>query len=227
MGSERICVCGKRVSSMRRSDWCSSACKRQHDYEKRKQNLKGSTTTVFTIVHRCIRPELDMGEVPAPQTCRCREEMSGAELKECIGRGEIVLVGPEGHACYSSKLRRAPRAQTVEKAHMERANLSKDSRKYDGKSLKDLQAAVNEDKASRALEEQVRIEVFHQIEMEERRNLTREYTESEFYAYDRNNWGRSWSTQPGLDNTRDPGSIGKDGEIRRGDNGNSKEIASN
>jgi hypothetical protein len=29
MGSERICACGKKVSSMRRSDWCSSICKRR------------------------------------------------------------------------------------------------------------------------------------------------------------------------------------------------------
>jgi hypothetical protein len=210
MGSERICVCGKKVSSMRRSDWCSSICKRQHDYENRKEKLKGSRITTFVLVHHCIRPELQMGETPDPLACGCREEMSAEDLKARIGRGEIVLVGSEGYACYSSKLRRAPRAQTIEKAHMERANLSKDSRKYGGKSLKELQAAVDEDKASRALEEQVRIEVFHQIEKEERRKLTREYTESEFYAYDRENWGRAWSTQPGDEDQRTKGGIGID-----------------
>lgn len=174
MGSERICVCGKKLSSMRRSDRCSSICKRQHDCEKRKEKLKGAKATLFVLVHRCIRPEFQMGETPDLMKCSCREEMPEGELKGCIRRGEIVLVGTEGHACYSSKLRRAPRAQTVEKAHIERANLSFDSRIYGGKSFGQLRAAVQEDKVSRALEEQVRIEVFHQIEIEERRKMIKQ-----------------------------------------------------
>jgi hypothetical protein len=206
--SERMCVCGKKVSSMRRSDWCSSLCKRQHDYEKRKEQVKGARITAFVLVHHCIRPELDMGEVPDPLTCSCREEMSAVDLKARIGHGEIVLVGAEGHACYSSKQQRAPRAQTIEKAHVERANLSVDSRKYDGKSRKELLAKIEEDKASRALEEKCRIEVFHEIETEERRRMTRNYTESDFYAYDRENWGRGWSTQPGAPDERTKGGIG-------------------
>jgi hypothetical protein len=206
--SDRVCVCGKRVSCMRRSDFCSSICKKQQDYEKRKEKLKGSTITNFVLVHSCIRPELDMGEVPDPQTCRCREEMSAEDMKERVRRGEIVLVGPKEHACYSSKLRRTPRAQTLEKAHLERANLSKDSGKYRGKSLKELQAAIDEDKASRAMEEQVRVEVFHQIETEARQSLIREYTDHEFYAYDRENWGRGWNAQPGDADQRTAGGIG-------------------
>jgi hypothetical protein len=215
MGSERICTCGNKVGSMRRSDWCSSICKRQHDYEKKKEKLKGARIITFVTVHRCLRPELNMGEVPDPLTCGCREEISVEQLKERVSRGEIVLLGPEGYACYSSKLRRAPRAQTVEKAHIERANLSKDSRKYGGKSAKELQAIVDEDKASRALEEQLRIELYHEIEIEERRKLTKEYPISEFYAYDRENWGRAWSTQPGERDQRTEGGRGIDKEIQK------------
>jgi hypothetical protein len=72
-----------------------------------------------------------------------------------------------------------------------------------------LQAIVDEDKASRALEEQLRIELYHEIEIEERRRLTREYTEPEFYAYDRENWGRAWSTQPSVEDQRTAGGIGE------------------
>lgn len=209
MGSERVCACGKKVSSMRRSDWCSSICKRQHDYEKRKVKLKGAQVTVFTLVHRCIRPEFQMGETPDPLTCRCREEMSEKKIKECVRRGEIVLVGPEGHACYSSKLRRAPRAQTVEKAHIERSLTSLGA---DGRTLASLRAAVEEDKLSREEEEQQRIDIFHEIEIEERLKLIREVPA---VAYDRiknDQFGRMWLGQPGQKD-RDEGSIGKDVRI--------------
>jgi hypothetical protein len=177
---------------MRRSDFCSSLCKRQNDYEKKKEKLKGARIIAFVTVHRCLRPELNMGEVPDPLTCGCREEISVEQLKERVSRGEIVLLGPEGYACYSSKLRRAPRSQTIEKAHIERANLSKDSRKYGGKSAKELQAIVDEDKASRVLEEQLRIEIYHEIETEERAKLIREVPAE---LYDRkcdDQYGRQW-----------------------------------
>jgi hypothetical protein len=208
MGSERICVCGKTVSSMRRSDWCSSTCKRQHDYENRKEKLKGSKTTTFVLVHACIRPELQMGETPDPLTCGCRKEMSAEDLKARIGHGEIVLVGSEGHACYSSKQQKAPRAQTVEKAHIERANLSADSGKYNSKAWEQLRAKAEEDKASRALEEKCRIEVFHEIEIEERRRLVKEIPAE---AYDRisgDQWGRQWLGQPGNADQRTEGGVG-------------------
>ena len=221
MASEiRVCKCGKKVPSIRRSDFCSRLCKQQDDYERKREKLKGSKTTTFVLVHRCIRPELEMGEIPDPSTCRCREEMPEEKLKGCIRRGEIVLVGPEEHACYSSKLRRSPRAQTIEKAHVERANLSADSRKYNGRSWEQLKAAVQEDKASRALEEQVRIEVFHQIEIEERRKLIREVPAE---AYDRifdDQRGRQWLGQPGAPDERTAGGVGID--ISKGAaNGNS------
>lgn len=208
MGSERICVCGKRVSSMRRSDWCSSACKKQHDYEKRKEKLKGSKTTTFELVHSCIRPELQMGETPDPLTCNCREEMSTEELKERIGHGEIVLVGTEEHACYSSKRQKTPRVQTIEKAHIERANLSSDSGKYNRTSWDQLLAKAEEDKASRALEEQGRIEVFHQIEIQERRKLVKEIPAEDYDRISGDQWGRQWFGSIGINSERTSGGIG-------------------
>jgi hypothetical protein len=208
MGPERICVCGNKVGSMRRSDWCSSICKRQHDYEKRKEKLKGFRVTTFVLVHACIRPELQMGEIPDPKTCSCREEVPVEKLKESVRRGEIVLAGAEEHACYSSQHQKAPRAQTIEKAHVERANLSVDSRKYDGKSRKQLLAKIEEDRVSRALEEKCRIEVFHEIEIEERRKLIREVPAE---AYDRmsdGQRGRQWLGQPGAPDERTAGGVG-------------------
>jgi hypothetical protein len=208
MGSERICVCGKKVSSMRRSDWCSSICKRQHDFEKRKEKLKGSRITTFVLVHHCIRPELQMGEIPDPKTCSCREEMPVEKLKESVRRGEIVLVGAEEHACYSSQHQKAPRAQTIEKAHVERANLSVDSRKYDGKSRKQLLAKIDEDKASRALEEQLRIEIFQEISIIERRKLIREVPAEEYDRVSDDQRGRQWLGQTGERDQRTDGGIG-------------------
>jgi hypothetical protein len=193
MASEiRVCKCGKKVSTIRRSDFCSRSCKQQDHYAQKKEKLKGSRIVTFVLVHHCIRPELQMGETPDLVTCGCREEMPEEKLKECIRRGEIVLVGPEEHACYSSQHQKAPRAQTIEKAHVERANLSKDSRKYGGKSRKELQAAVDEDKASRTLEEQLRIEIFQEISIIERRKLIQEVP-AELYDRRRDEfYGRQW-----------------------------------
>jgi hypothetical protein len=209
MASEiRVCKCGKKVPSIRRSDFCSRSCKQLADYETKKEKLKGCKTTAFVLVHSCIRPELQMGETPDPLTCSCREEMSAEELKERTGRGEIVLVGTEGHACYSSKHQKAPRAQTIEKAHIERANLSGDSGKYNSKAWEQLRAKAEEDKASRALEEKCRIEVYHDIEIEERRKLIKEVHAD---AYDRisdDQWGRHWLGQPGDEDQRTKGGIG-------------------
>jgi hypothetical protein len=134
--------------------------------------------------------------------------MSAEKLKERIGHGEIVLVGLEGYACYSSKLRRAPRAQTVEKAHIERANLSKDSRKYGGKSAKELRAIVDEDKASRALEEKLRIEIFQEISIVERRKLIREVPAEEYDRISDDQRGRQWLGQTGERDQRTEGGIG-------------------
>ena len=210
MGPERICACGKKVSSMRRSDWCSSACKKQHDYEKRKEKLKDSRTTTFVLVHHCIRPELQMGQIPDPKTCSCREEMPVEKLKESVRRGEIVLVGAEEHACYSSQHQKAPRAQTIEKAHVERANLSTDSRKYDGKSRKQLLAKIEEDRVSRVLEEKLRIEVFHEIEIEERRRLIKEVPAEVYDRISDDQRGRQWLGQTGNADQRTEGGIGKE-----------------
>jgi hypothetical protein len=130
--SERLCVvCGGRISSMKRKGaiYCSSACSYQDHYEKRKEKLKGAKVTLFALVHSCIRPELQMGEAPDPLTCRCREEMAVEKINECVSRGEIALVGPEQHACYSSKRQKVPRVATIEKANIERANLAQDSRR--------------------------------------------------------------------------------------------------
>ena len=59
MGSERICVCGKKVSSMRRSDWCSSICKRR---QCRRHLMSGNATSRDLEQNSCVQniiPELN------------------------------------------------------------------------------------------------------------------------------------------------------------------------
>jgi hypothetical protein len=123
MGSERICAFGKKVGSMRRSDWCSSICKRQHDFEKRKEKLKGSRITTFVLVHHCIRPELQMGETPDPLTCGCREEMSAEDLKARTSSAEIRRsIWPNSRRC------RCPSASNASRLWLQILGLRKESR---------------------------------------------------------------------------------------------------
>jgi hypothetical protein len=139
--------------------------------------------------------------------------MSEAEIESCVEHGEIVWLRDCGkyYACYSRKSRKTPRAQTLEKAHIQRANISVDPNHYAGKSLVDMIKEVEEETASRAVEEKTRIEEYHRIELETRSKLIVQVP-ADIYDRDmRANAGiPAVSNLSGEDSERTPGGIGKD-----------------
>jgi hypothetical protein len=106
-------------------------------------------------VHHCFDQELGN---PQPVKCKCRKFISKEFASELVANGtaEWLTVYPEGVSSYDIVLKgitgKTPRAQTIEKAHIERyMGISGD---FDPETM-------------------TRLEVYHDIEMENRLKLFR------------------------------------------------------
>ncbi len=211
MPSKRVCpFCGKAVGCFRRSDFCSTECKRHADYEKRKGELKSAEVVEYVVIHRCVSPELDLGDVPDFTKCGCLEQLSEKEIKARVDRGEIVWIGDGKmkHACYSSKLLRAPRVQTIERAHIERAYATNELRRS-SLDYEATMAAGEREEASVAQTERARIEYYAHITKDSWLKLIREVPAEEYDRVEAEQRGRQWLGSIRGD-VRDKGSIGRD-----------------
>jgi hypothetical protein len=89
MSSERLCVCGKKLSSMNRSLKCY-ACKEKAELEKRRQTaekiLADAKKRGLVRLHSCISDIHD----PTPRSCSCKKFVTFAETKEFIKIGRCV-----------------------------------------------------------------------------------------------------------------------------------------
>jgi hypothetical protein len=151
--------------------------------------------------------------------CICRKTVTKEESRNLIKCGECISLTTReyqfdgGPIVYVGGHGKTPRSPTIEANHIlygvgSMAPSSKKKRKTETRSIEELLKLREEDRASLAEEARVRWDEFHRLSQESMAPITKEYSDEDFYAYDRENWGRGWSTRPGLEDQRTPGGVG-------------------
>jgi len=167
----------------------------------------------FVLVHSCISgggAGLDPFDV---SRCKCKKQVSPEEASRLVGAGSAVdfrfrnAIFTGGPIILSSKHLRAPRSQTIEKAHIERLVGERD---LDLQRVKQLQAALDGDKFWREREriESERADIYQQLTIEAL-NI-RQIPAEEYDAMVRNDFwvGRALFNRDAFQDER--GSIGVD-----------------
>jgi hypothetical protein len=120
------------------------------------------------LFHNCI-PGGGLGLDPfVPERCKCRMGVSEEQAKRLVSRGEAIdfttrLPIFTGDAIVQiGKLKRTPRAMTIEKANVERS-VQHHTTKQEDKDIRELKAVVAEDKAWRDQEELERMDHYQAL----------------------------------------------------------------
>jgi hypothetical protein len=212
MASEiRVCKCGKKVPSIRRSDFCSSACR---ESEKAKV-LKADG---LVLVHSCLS---DAKHDQFVVGCICRKTVSREDSFDLIKKGECISLTTReyqfdgGPIIYVGGHSKTPRAATIEANHIlygvgSMAPSSKKKRKTETRSIEELLKLRDEERASLAEEARCRWEEFHRLDTEMRQSLIREIPAEEYDSTRRNQWGRQWFGSVGINSERTEGGVGVD-----------------
>lgn len=211
MVSARLCVvCQKQISSMKRKGaiYCSSACGVAN--KNRLLKVEG-----LVLVHSCLS---DSKHDQFVVGCICRKTVTKEESLALIKCGDAIslttreYVFDGGPIIYVNGHSKTPRAATIEANHIlygvGSMAPSKKRSKTQTRTIEEMLKLREEDRASLAEEARVRWDEFHRLDQEWIRSITRDYSTEAFYAYDRENWGRGWCSQPGAPDERTEGGIG-------------------
>ncbi len=208
--SERVCGCGNKISIFRRAS--TTEC----DKCKAAKKTKGLKEEGLVLLHSCLSdPKHDQFILG----CICRKTVTKEESRDLIKCGDVIslttreYVFDGGPIIYVNGHSKTPRAPTIESGHILRgvasmAPSSKKKRKTETRTLEELVALREEERASLAEEARVRWEEYHCLNQYWLKSITRDYSTEAYYAYDRENWGRGWSTQPGDEDQRTKGGVG-------------------
>jgi hypothetical protein len=209
MGSERVCTCGKKISRFSRAS--TTECD-QCKASKKNKDLKEDG---LVLVHSCLS---DAKHDRYTIGCICRKTATKEESRNLIKCGECISLTTReyqfdgGPIIYVGGHSKTPRAATIEANHIlygvGSMAPSKKKSKTQTRSMEELLKLREEERASLAEEARVRWDEYNRLNCEWMSSVTKEYSDSEFYAYDRSNWGRGWSTQPGAPDERTKGGIG-------------------
>jgi len=199
MPEPRLCeVCSSVIPEWKAKNvsTCSVRCKFQlkqaKAQSKRKERIeKNPKRSLGSVLHSCLANSLD----PA-KPCRCRKRVIDDEASRLVAKGEavnfesrlaefiegapILLVG---------RSLKFPRSATLEKAHLQRLTERKKNAK--DKTLEELQKAVQEDRAMRAEEEALRLEVYGELTLSAQRALVVEVPAEEYDRLEREQSGIS------------------------------------
>jgi hypothetical protein len=212
MASVRLCVCGKEISRFRRAS--TTEC----DKCKAAKKTKVLKEEGLVLVHSCLA---DAKHDQYVLGCICRKTVTKEESLDLIKCGDAISLATReyvfdgGPIIYINGHSKTPRAPTIEAGHMIRGvgsmSPSSKKRRTGTRSIEELIKLREEERASIAEEARTRWEEYHRLNQDWMSSVTKEYSDSEFYAYDRENWGRGWSTQPGGEDQRTAGGIGIEG----------------
>lgn len=209
MASMRLCVCGKEISRFSRTsttecDQCKAA--------KKNKTLKEEG---LVLVHSCLS---DAKHDQYTVGCICRKTVTKEKSFDLIKCGDCIslttreCVFDGGPIIYVGGHGKTPRSPTIEAGHILRGvgsmGPSKKKSKTETRSIEELLKLRESDRTSRAEEARVRWDEFHRLSQESMASITSEYSDDAFYAYDRENWGRGWSTQPSASDERTAGGVG-------------------
>lgn len=130
-----------------------------------------------SLLHSCFSPDLNE---PQPSECRCRKLVTRDKAVEMVKHGEADWIirfdgefpGPTWNIAYRGRMGKTPRAQTIEKAHIERALEYRDHVAEqawfsdEGQAAKDIEDAAMGDERKKQ-----RHEIYHDLAMETRYRL--------------------------------------------------------
>jgi hypothetical protein len=202
----RICVnCGSEIPKWKAKGTkvCSAKCK----FEQ-KTNKKATKYNSGPLLHACLFNILD-----APKdSCLCRKRLTDKQAQRMIANGEAVdfktrlPVYEEGaDLLVAGKNLKFPRAATIETAHVERLTDRYSSKNKSDESTEELQKAIEEDRALRAQEEVLRMQIYGELTAALRRKWIVEVPADEYDRAKLEARGRSlfW-----FDDERTPGGVG-------------------
>jgi len=145
--------------------------------------------------------------------CKCRKLVSEEKAQSLIARGEAldfatrtsVFMG--GAIVQIGKLKRTGGSATVEKAHISRlVEKPQKKAKEKAKTLEELPAAVQRDKAERFEEEKLRLEIYGELTASARQACIVEVDPDVYAAAKAPDWGRPLFTN--FKDERTPAGIG-------------------
>jgi len=189
---ERLCeFCSSPISSMRgpRAKFCSSKCSERQANARLK---KGKDPSVV-VVHSCLSNEFDNFNA---KKCTCRKMLGDENIQELFKQNAVRNLDPEHRRfdCWDKhdvfligKRVHTPRGATIERSHIERgvaqyrrlATQSPEKLKADAE---DLERRIREDRLQQSEDEIHRWEVWAELQRRFFASLTREYSDSEWFA---------------------------------------------
>lgn len=107
--------------------------------------------------------------------------------------------------CADCRKGKTPRAPTIEAKHIIRGV---DFKRSKTRSVEELQKLDEENRAGIAEEARARWTEYHRLGQESLQAITNEYSDEEFFAYDKANWGLQWCGNIGINSERTEGGIG-------------------
>lgn len=180
---------------------CSVRCKfelRNKRSEDQRQEQKYLKKNGGSLVHSCLSNENDPYD---KSQCYCRKLVSDVEGARLVKQSEAVhfvsrrpeFIAGDPLLLIGQRMR-APRAATIEKAHIERAvsfappKLS--AKDIDIEKAKRLQDAIERDRIEKAEEENVRMEIYHDLTVAAQRKWIREVSAGEYDTIEHEQRGR-------------------------------------
>jgi len=225
----KLCMCGQPLSKFggSKSSLCRQ-CRVLKEQEKRAQKriqkqaevMRVAKETGLVLVHSCLSNAFD-----PERPCSCRRFVADEEARRLIDeegavnfnlrksyfqRGEPILL--------ANKRIRAPRASTIEAAHIQRGTERSQGKTSDQLKAEfdSLQRRIQLDLVEKAEEERLRWEVWADLQREFYRGLTIEIAESEWLAGERGSRGIPVVPLPVAFDLRTPNGIGSDVAVPAG-----------
>ncbi len=222
MSSEiRVCLqCKGRIGSMRgaRAKFCAGIWYQRNVKQVGKELRLSRPSTKAkkkgsVLFHDCIFGGGGGIDPFVAKRCKCRKLVSEEKAQSLIARGEAldfatrtsVFMG--GAIVQIGKLKRTGGSATVEKAHISRlVEKPQKKAKEKAKTLEELPAAVQRDKAERFEEEKLRLEIYGELTASARQACIVEVDPDVYDAAKAPDWGRPLFTN--FKDERTPAGIG-------------------
>jgi hypothetical protein len=206
---ERLCECGQKLSSISRSIKCyrcreeAKRIKQRTDRGKRIEDLKQAG---MVLVHSCLSNGL---LDPAEETCLCRRYVTVERAKDMVAKGRVLDMATRD-ACFrggpvveKSRLKCPPISSIGQRIAIERKIVRHD---YDEKEIARMKTTADEDRRLRIEERDCKIDIEHQLAIEEQAKLIILIDEKTFDEMKAQSFGR-----PGIFVTQDErSSVGRD-----------------
>lgn len=176
---ERFCTCGERLGGMNRSEFCFK-CRQRNEAQKQEQakaearakRIAEAKANGKVLVHTCLATKFD----PYVPGCTCRKFVSFDEAEDMVYSGQAVDLAERAAVFAHREILligvkvKVPRAQTIERTHIERA-ITDSSKPTHQQQTDDWVAAlkrrVEQDALDKHEEERVRWDEYARITKEE------------------------------------------------------------